>query len=245
MPVADVFFARQQARRNGVLVRRAGQRDKEFHLQNWFEDRLATLGLHARSAGRNAFPDFVLDGEQEGYEIKGLATPGRDQNFDANSQMPRPDHDGVRVFYVFGRYPDKVPGDAFPILDLVVCDAALLSTASEYEHRNEAVRGFGSYGDVLLRVRKMYVPPTPYSMRADLAGAATLIVPDDSTAAGDPRLTRVGKIERVEAETAMAGFTVDLRTNTTTTQWVANPDAGRVHRFAVLRVAGDPGVSDG
>lgn len=239
MPVADVFSSCQQARRNGVLVRRAGARDKEFHLQNWFADRLAGIGVQARSAGRNAFPDFVLEGASEGYEIKGLATPGRDQNFDANSQMPRPDHDGVQVYYVFGRYPGVVSEDAFALLDLVICDAALLSTASEYEHRNEAIRGFGSYGDVLLRVRKMYVPPTPYSMREDLAGNASLIVSADAAAVDDARFVCVGELERTESETVMSGFSVDLLTNTTTTQWVANPDAGRTHHFSVLRAVED------
>ena len=41
----------------------------------------------------------------EGYEVKGLAYPGREANFDSNSQVPSGLHNGRTIFYVFGRYP--------------------------------------------------------------------------------------------------------------------------------------------
>jgi hypothetical protein len=39
------------------------------------------------------------------------------------------------------------------------------------------VRGFGSYGDILIRDRKMYVVPTPFALASNLAHYFTLIMP--------------------------------------------------------------------
>ena len=50
----------------------------------------------------------------EGYELKGLAYPGRDANFDSNSQVPSGFHNGRTVYYVFGRYPKKPDGRHLP-----------------------------------------------------------------------------------------------------------------------------------
>ncbi len=40
-----------------------------------------------------------------GYEVKGLGWPGREANYDCNSQVPRGIHNGRTIYYVFGRYP--------------------------------------------------------------------------------------------------------------------------------------------
>ena len=54
----------------------------------------------------------------EGYELKGLAYPGRDVNFDSNSQVPSGHHNGRTIYYVFGRYPKEPDGDTYPVIDL-------------------------------------------------------------------------------------------------------------------------------
>src|SRR5207253_5153357 len=100
----DVFCECYRAIRAGVPIVRESSTDKEFHFRNWFEDRLKALTDRYERRGRNSYPDFVLVDEPEGYEIKGLAYPGREASYDANSQVPKGRHNGRDVHYVFGRY---------------------------------------------------------------------------------------------------------------------------------------------
>lgn len=46
---------------------------------------------------------FGLVEKPEGYEIKGLAYPGREKDYDANSNVPTGFHNGRTIFYIFGR----------------------------------------------------------------------------------------------------------------------------------------------
>ncbi len=95
---------------------------------------------------------------------KGLAYPGRTANFDSNSQVPSGFHNGRTVYYVFGRYPKKPDGKTYPVLDVVLCHGNFLNADHEYVHKNKSTKGFGSYGDILIRDRKMYVVPTPFHL---------------------------------------------------------------------------------
>lgn len=74
---ADVFIRCLDAIEAGALIERESRKDKEFHFQNWFRERLAETGLHFEQGGRNSYPDFRLVRFSEGYEVKGLAYPGR------------------------------------------------------------------------------------------------------------------------------------------------------------------------
>jgi hypothetical protein len=149
--------------RDGKLIEREGRNDKEFHFQNWFKSRLDVIGENYDSPGRNTYPDFKLVRHTEGYELKGLAYPGREADYDCNSQVPCGEHNGRQVFYVFGRYPTKPDGNRYPVLDLVICHGSFLNADNTYIHKNKSFRGFGSYGDILVRDRKMYVAPTPFA----------------------------------------------------------------------------------
>lgn len=103
-PTALLIFQRcVEAIREGVLIRRVSSTDKEFHFQNWFESRLKETGFHYEVGGRNTYPDFRIVSTTEGYELKGLAYPGRDASFDSNSQIPTGFHNGRSIYYVFGR----------------------------------------------------------------------------------------------------------------------------------------------
>lgn len=125
-----------------------------------------------KSSGRNTFPDFCLVDRPEGYEIKGPAWPGREREYDSNSQAPTGCHDGRRIFYVFGRYPADLSNYAdqgnghkrYPVVDLVICHGDFLNADRNYIHKNKSARGFGSYGDVMIRDRKMRVAPTPFAL---------------------------------------------------------------------------------
>ena len=135
--------------------------------------------LNYELGGRNSYPDFRLVAATEGYEIKGLAYPGRDASFDSNSQVPSGLHNGRTIFYVFGRYPKKSDGDTYPVTDLVICHGDFLNADHDYVHKNKSVRAFGSYGDILIRDRKMYVAPTPFHLVEGVAHHHTLILPAD------------------------------------------------------------------
>ena len=93
----------------GALIRRVSSTDKEFHFQNWFKTRLEDIGLNFEAGGRNSYPDFRMVTTTEGYEVKGLAYPGRDANFDSNSQAPSGFHNGRTIYLRFRSLPQE-PG---------------------------------------------------------------------------------------------------------------------------------------
>ena len=235
---AVIFKLCVEAIRDGQLIEREGRTDKEFHFQNWFEKRLLTLGLKFDQPGRNTYPDFRMVHSPEGYELKGLAYPGREASYDSNSQVPCGEHNGRQVYYVFGRYPKEPDGNTYPVLDLVLCHGTFLNADNEYVHNNKSFRGFGTYGDILVRDRKMYVCPTPFALAEGTAHRRTLILPDDHPVDGG--LVELGILSRREVDQMVVAYNFDLRTNELKTTQVPNPNAGRERVFKVYRVEGDP-----
>ena len=233
-----IFKACVQAIQRGELIERQGRSDKEFHFQNWFKRRLKAVGLNFDSPGRNSYPDFRLVRFAEGFELKGLAYPGREADYDCNSQVPCGEHNGRQVYYVFGRYPVNPDGNHYPVLDLVLCHGSFLNADNTYVHKNKSFRGFGSYGDILVRDRKMYVAPTPFALAEGTAHRRTLILPEAHEVDAD--LVEVGTLTRHEVDQAVVAYRFDLRTNEIATTHVPNPSAGREHVFRSYRVADDP-----
>ena len=219
------------------MIRRVSSSDKEFHFQNWFRDRLAALGENTESGGRNSYPDFRMVAHPDGFEVKGLAYPGREASFDSNSQLPTGHHNGRTIYYVFGRYPKQPDGDTYPVLDLVICHGDFLNADREPHRRNKSVRGFGSYGDILIRARRMYVVPTPFNLAEGLAHRQTLILPSEMTAAG---LVNVGELRRRECAELVVGYTYDRPTDDLSPRLIDNPTAGEEHCFTAWRVKGTP-----
>lgn len=238
----DVFEKCVQAVQAGELIESVSAKDKEFHFQNWFQKRLQSLSMHFEGSGRNTYPDFCLVEHTEGYEIKGLAWPGRERDYDSNSQVPTGFHNGRQIFYVFGRYPADLSGYAdqgngrrqYPVVDLVVCHGDFLNADHNYVHKNKSVKGFGTYGDIMIRDRKMYVAPTPFALTEGTTGLMTLILPEDFGT--DDRYQIVGNLTRVEAETLVVGYNFDLRTNELKAERVPNPNKGTQHRFVAYRL---------
>jgi hypothetical protein len=103
--VLKVFAQCVQGIREGIFIHRQSRQDKEFHFQNWVSERLKETGVYYETGGRNSYPDFRMVNFAEGYEVKGLAYLGREDNYDCNSQVPSGIHNGRTIFYVFGRYP--------------------------------------------------------------------------------------------------------------------------------------------
>lgn len=245
MIVIDLFIEAVRAIVDGELIEPLSAKDKEFHFQNWFENRLQKAGHHFDSAGRNTYPDFALVDSPEGFELKGLAWPGRERDYDCNSQVPSGYHNGRHVYYVFGRYPAdtnpyKPAGGGmpkYPVIDLVVCHGDFLNADHNYVHKNRSVRGFGTYGDIMIRDRKMYVAPTPFALTEGTTGLRTLILPADWPV--DGRVVAVGELTRTEAATLVVGYSFDLQSNEIQARTIPNPRAGTKHHFRAYRASGD------
>ena len=226
-----------QAISDGVMIARVSSSDKEFHFQNWFRDRIQFLGEHVETGGRNSYPDFRMVEYTDGFEVKGLAYPGREASFDSNSQLPTGHHNGRTIFYVFGRYPKQPDGDTYPVLDLAICHGDFLNADRDPHRRNKSVKGFGSYGDILIRARRMYVVPTPFHLADGLAHRQTLILPSEMSASG---LVKVGDLCRRECQRLVVGYTYDRLTDELSPKLIKNPTAGKEHFFTAWRVKGAP-----
>jgi hypothetical protein len=238
--VYELFQLIVAARDNNQFIRRESRSDKEFHFQNWVKQRLGETGLHFEQGGRNSYPDFRMVELTEGYEIKGLEYPGRVSDFDSNSQVPAGFHNGRTIYYVFGRYPKNPDSDEYPVTDLALCHGDFLNANHEYKHKNKHVRGFGTYGDIMIRDRKMYVVPTPFALVANLAHYFTLVLPAEMQPA--EQFEPIGELVRIEAAELVVAYKFDLRTNELVPERVPNPDAGREHAFRAWRLAGEAGV---
>ena len=119
-----------------------------------------------------------------------------------------------------------------------MCHGNFLNANNTYIHKNKSFRGFGSYGDILVRDRKMYVAPTPFALAEGTAHRRTLIVPEGH--AVDVDMVEVGTLTRREVDKVVVAYSFDLRTNELATTKVANPNAGREHVFKAYRVESDP-----
>lgn len=238
MSVPNVFKTCVEAIRAEELIRRISSSDKEFHFQNWFKARLKHTKEHFEIGGRNSYPDFRMVASTEGYEIKGLAYPGRDASFDSNSQVPTGLHNGRTIYYVFGRYPKQPDGNTYPVLDLVVCHGDFLNADHDYVHHNKSVKGFGTYGDILIRDRKMYVVPTPFRLVDGVAHHQTLILPEEVQLGRE--FVRVGDLCRLEADELVVAYSFNLQNNELRPKKVPNPHAGRKHKFQAWRLKGSP-----
>jgi hypothetical protein len=236
MTCLAVFARCAEAIQQGLLIKRVSRKDKEFHFQNWFSSRLKEIGVKFEIGGRNSYPDFRTVATADGYELKGLAYPGRYVNFDSNSQAPTGHHNGRTVYYVFGRYPQKPDGDRYPVSDLVICHGDFLNADHDYVHQNKHVKGFGTYGDILIRDRKMYVVPTPFHLVDGVAHRQTLILPDGIGT--NDHFVDVGELRRLEASELVVGYSFDLQTNELIPRTVPNPAAGREHGFRAWRLKG-------
>ena len=236
--ISAVFKNCAEAIERGELIKRAGRTDKEFHFQNWFSDRLKEAGLNFEIGGRNSYPDFRMVNSTEGYELKGLAYPGRNADFDCNSQVPTGLHNGRNIYYVFGRYPKNPDGNSFPVIDLAICHGDFLNVDHEYIHKNKNVKGFGGYGDIMIRDRKMYVAPTPFHLAKGLAHQKTLILPSKMTV--NKSMTAIGNLIRKESSHLIIGYSFNLRTNKIRPKKIPNPSAGKERVFKAWRTKNAP-----
>lgn len=124
----QIFLECQKAIDQGSLIHLASRQDKEFHFQNWFENRLKKAKDHYEPPDRNSYPDFRLVQSPIGYEVKGLAWPGREADYNCNSQVPKGLHNGRAIYYVLGRYPSGANENEYPVIDLIICHGNFLNS---------------------------------------------------------------------------------------------------------------------
>lgn len=215
--------------------------DKEFHFQRWVEQRIRAAGFDVPPTGRNTYPDFPVVDIAESYEVKGITVGSRESDFDCNSALPSGQHGGGTIFYVFGRY-EEIGGQSSPrVQDIVIVHGSFLNAGGGYQADNKSMRVLGSYGDVLLRDRKMYVPYTPYRLLTGMRGHCTLVLPENWPDRPDGWV-QVGTVERVEHDQVLVAYQADLPANTLTPTFEISPNGGKVHRFQIWRTPeGDDG----
>ena len=238
--IFDIFKHCYKSVRKGDLINKANSRDKEYHFQDWFKQRLEELKLNFDEPSRNTYPDFRLVNEALGFELKGLQFPGRITNYDSNSQVPTGLHNGRTIYYVFGRYPkEPLNPKSYPVHDLIICHGDFINCDHKYVHKNKNIKGFGSYGDIMIRDRKMYVAPTPYTLTEGTENQITLITPVDIKSPAD--FKNVGYLTRTETDKLITGYKFDLVTNEISATEIDNPNSGKTHQFIAYRTIDDKG----
>jgi hypothetical protein len=237
--IENVFLECARAIDESELITRVSTTDKEYSFQNWFSLRLSSLGLNFDEPSRNAYPDFRLVDFPVGFELKGLGFPGREANYDCNSQVPSGRHNGREIYYVFGRYPAKSKDKSYPVYDLVMCHGDFLNADHSYVHKNKNLKGFGSYGDMMIRDRKMYVAPTPYALTLGTERQVTLIVPQDFKPSR--KLKQAGSFTRIESVNLIRGYSFDMMSHELKAVLIPNPDSGKKHPFSVFRSSNSKG----
>lgn len=163
-----------------------------------------------------------------------MGWPGRENDYDCNSQVPTGLHNNRIIYYVFGRYPSKNQGEQYPVLDLVICHGDFLNCDHYYIHKNKSLSGFGSYGDLKIRDRKMYIAPTPYGLVTGLEQEVTLILPKNYPQ--DSRLQVVGHLTRFETDRVISSYSFDLTNNQLIPHYRHNLSAGQSQNFIAYRV---------
>ena len=58
--IIEVFRKCYEAIRGGKLIHRESRRDKEYHFQDWFRERLEEVGENFDEPARNSYPDFKM-----------------------------------------------------------------------------------------------------------------------------------------------------------------------------------------
>lgn len=211
----EIFTEAVQAVRSGVSMAPRSANDKEYFAQDWFEQRLQSIGLAYEQQGRNSYPDFLVNGAgiSEGYELKSLGfangRPAR-SDIDFNSTIPSGFKDNRHIFLVFLLYTGSGHSPR-PVHSLIIAHAELINAdyAVADAHVNVSIRNFGSYADGFIRSRKMYVFPHPITIDPTGLGRQRLIVPQ-SWNLREPRLTHISTLQRIIADKAVDNFTIHL-----------------------------------
>jgi len=229
LDVLSLFSGLADAHAGDVVATARSKDDKEYFIQDWVAERASAAGLGVVQSGRNAYPDFWLTGRTTfGNEVKSLARKANGEparaDMDFNSTVPRPTIDGNSCVITFAVY-EKSADLERRVTTVCLTDVALLNADDSLVHRNYSIAGFGSYGDGLVRNRRMYRFTTPVRIGRDfgtqenggrsieIMDKATLILREGLLAARDAHaqgLVRIGTITRTWAARRLKAYTVTL-----------------------------------
>jgi len=183
--------------------------DKEFFSQDWFADRLKDLSLNYDLQGRNSYPDFwVLEKDQllEGFEIKSLELcDNLRKTVDFNSTVPSGKRAGKNMFLVFFLYSKEDNYRKVHTINISHMD--FINSNCQWQHSNNSISGFGSYGDGFIRNRKMYLFPHPISLYPQGLGKCQLILPKEWDVLG---LKKIDTICRNVLKQTIHKYTIDM-----------------------------------
>ena len=183
--------------------------DKEFFPQDWFADRLDDLSLSYDLQGRNSYPDFwVLEKDQllEGFEIKSLEfSDNLRKTIDFNSTIPSGKKSNKNMFLVFFLYLKE--GTYRKVHTINISHMDFVNSNCKWQHSNNSISGFGSYGDGCIRNRKMYLFPHPISLYPQGLGKCQLVLPENWKASG---LKKIDTVYREVLKQTVSKYTIDM-----------------------------------
>ena len=222
-----LFRSYASAHAIGVVAVKRSKDDKEYFVQDWVEERAAEARCEVEAQGRNKYPDFwlSLDGTTIGNEVKSLAhhpngRPAR-KDLDFNSTAPQSLMQGRDCFLTFVLYRHDSLDSPLQGTVTTVClaDIAFLNADKNFVPLNLSVKKFGSYGDGIIRNRRMYRFRHPVTVLdeigLDIRGRPTLILPEGSLGQAEAladRLLQIGSVERATAPQRLASYLVNVRT---------------------------------
>lgn len=238
-------FARAHSTRIPAVKR--SKDDKEYHIQDWVEQRAIEAGCETKVQGRNSYPDFwmSLDDTTIGNEVKSLAhysngRPAR-RDVDFNSTAPQPRVNSRDCFLTFVLYRQESSDTPLHgrVTTLCLTDISLLNADRDFLALNLSVKQFGSYGDGMIRNRRMYRFLHPVTLLEgfgiEIRDRSTLILPEsslDRVEASRDGLVKIGSIERTTVPQRLASYRVNVRTGEIQPTFVEQQPQS-VHRFEV------------
>lgn len=216
----DLFdaLADAHARQNGIDARSSS--DKEFAAQDWAVANAARAGLDVTELGRHAPVDLHVGAPARiGVQVKGLTLArGRVRDtLDYSSTFPSPHHDDIPTVLAYLQlHPRLRPGGTVRTHTVCVADMALVQ-GDDITTQNRSVAGAGSYGDVNVRCRLMYIGAQPVALAArhgiDIDGIPSLILEQGDLTVGaafERGLRRAGTITRPGVSRRLVSMTVFL-----------------------------------
>lgn len=235
MSVEDVFKRTAEAIESGRPSASRGLGTKGPRFRDWFGERLDEAGQAYLRPGRGRSSDFQVVDSGDRYYSKGLPHPGRGPMYHAHDANERALPDGHNIYYVVGRYRAGTEGSQFRVLDLIMCHREFLEPIRRVS-ADSVIGGYGSYGDIKVRVQWEQPLPNPFRLLQGAANQATLILPDHYDPG--PSLVQVGVLIRREPRDIVIAIVENFVAGTVTAGTAPNPTAGQEHTFRAWRLKG-------
>jgi hypothetical protein len=228
-PAVFILLATEMVEGRAIMQRRSDT-DKEYFLQDWFEQTLQAAGYELKIQGRNSTPDFIVakEGTVEGFELKSLAhqRAKRDSQFppcrtdvDFNSSIPcgrfvkKKNHrmpSGVNVangmalrsYYLFMLYEHLEPLAKLQVrgISMVLTDGDFLNNDLELAESHANISQAGFGSYGDAFIRIRKMYRFPNPLTEPDLRYRVLLVTQDDLISAWPNLQHVGSKEKVEVK---------------------------------------------